>query len=172
MLNLFSRDKKSAKASQKTTATGAQKREAFRSSVQIPVSYLIPTDRRPHRRIGIMRDISAGGTRLIVDRGFESGTPIEMRFTLPNKFLDSFAKDVTETVVTPFGERQVKSHKTIRKFDEMLLNGIIVRSIPYESKFALAIRFSALDRRTEEEIARFNHYYQLWEVRRRKELED
>lgn len=119
-----------------------------------------------------MRDISAGGTRVIVDRGFDAGTPIEMRFTLPNKFLDSFAKDVQETVVTPFGERQVKSRKTVRKFDEMLINGVIVRSVPYEGKFALAISFSALDRRTEEEIARFNHYYQLWEVRRRKALEE
>jgi c-di-GMP-binding flagellar brake protein YcgR len=169
---LFGKERKSAKGPVKAAPSGAQKRGAFRASVQLPVSYLIATDRRPHRRIGIMRDISAGGTRVIADRGFDSGTPIEMRFTLPNKFLDSFSKEVMETVVTPFGERQVKSRKTVRKFDEMLINGVIVRSMPYEGKFALAIKFDALDHRTEEEIARFNHYYQLYEVRRRKELED
>jgi hypothetical protein len=169
---LFGRERKKAKAKAAQTASGAQKREAFRAAVHIPVSFLIPTDRRPHRRIGIMRDISAGGTRLIVDREFPSGTPIEMRFTLPNKFLDTFAKEVQETEVSPFGERSVKRKKTIRNFEEMLINGTIVRSIPYEGKHALAIRFAGVNQQTAEEIARFNHYYQLYQVRKRKENEE
>jgi c-di-GMP-binding flagellar brake protein YcgR len=171
---LFGRERKAAKAPVKTAtaAAGAQKRGAFRAAIHIPVSYLISTDRRPHRRIGIMRDISAGGTRVISDRAFDAGTPIEMRFTLPNKFLDTFARDVKETVVSPFGERQVKSRKTIRTFDEMLINGTIVRAVPYEGKFALAIRFIDVDNKTEEEIARFNHYYQLYQVRKLKESQE
>lgn len=171
---LFGKERKAVPqpAKRPAVASGAQKRGAFRAAVNLPVSFLIPTDRRPHRRIGIMKDVSVGGLRLVADRGFVAGTPIEMRFTLPSKFLDAFSKEVSETVVSPFGERIRKVRKTVRNFDEMLVSGLIVRSSPLDEKFALAIRFVDIDRRTEEEIARFNHYYQLWQVRKHKEKEE
>ena len=171
---LFGKERKAAKAATTTARPGggAQQRQTYRSPVQIPVSYVIPTDRRPHRRIGIARDISAGGMKLMVDRPFEPGTPIELRFTLPNKFLDTFAKEVKETEVSPFGERMRKVQKTVRPFEEIEQKATIVRATPDGIKHALAIKFNEVDRRTEEEIARFNHYWQLYQVRRRKELED
>lgn len=173
---LFGKERKAAKKSAKDApkpASGSQKRGAFRAPVNLPVSFLIPNDRRPHRRIGIMKDVSMGGVQVIADRGFTAKTPIEMRFILPSKFLDHFTKEVKETVVSPFGERVHKVQKSVRKFEEMNVNGMIVRSTPIadSEKFTLAIRFVDLEPRMQEEIARFIHYYQLWQVRQRKAKE-
>jgi c-di-GMP-binding flagellar brake protein YcgR len=172
---LFGRERKpaaaAAKKPQPAEASGAQKRGAFRSNVQLPVSYQIPNDRRPHRRIGIMQDISHGGMRLVTDRAFVAGTPIEMRFKLPSQFLSAFEKQVKINEVSPFGERTRKETRTVRPFDEMELSGSIVRSMPQGEKFALAIRFNGLSKQDSEEIARFNHFYQLWQVRKIKERE-
>jgi c-di-GMP-binding flagellar brake protein YcgR len=171
---LFGKERKTAAAAKKQPAkapaaqTGAQKRGAFRSVVTLPVSYLVPADRRPHRRIGIMQDISHGGMRLVTDRGFAAGTGLEMRFKLPSQFLSEFTKEVKVNEVSPFGERVRKETRAIRGFDEMQIKGTIIRSTPHGEKFALAIRFNSLDRRTSEEIARFNHYWQLWQVRKVK----
>jgi hypothetical protein len=155
---LFGRERKpaaaAAKKPQPAEASGAQKRGAFRSNVQLPVSYQIPNDRRPHRRIGIV-----------------AGTPIEMRFKLPSQFLSAFEKQVKINEVSPFGERTRKETRTVRPFDEMELSGSIVRSMPQGEKFALAIRFNGLSKQDSEEIARFNHFYQLWQVRKIKERE-
>ncbi|HXP93704.1 MAG TPA: PilZ domain-containing protein [Candidatus Binatia bacterium] len=170
---LFGRERKAAKAAKAKAAaaatSGAQKRQAFRAAIQMPVSYLIPSERNPHRRIGIARDISAGGMKLMTERGFQAGTHLELRFTLPNKFLDGFAKEVRHTEVSPFGERVRKVQKAVRHFQEMEIPATIVRSTPEGEKFALAIRFHKLDPHAEEEIARFNHYWQLWAVQKRKE---
>ncbi len=172
---LFGRERKAAKKAQAKAAPagalGAQKRQAFRNEIHMQVSYLIPTERTPHRRIGIARDISAGGMKLMTERGFQAGTHLELRFTLPNKFLDAFAQEVKKTEVSPFGERLRKVQKAVRHFDEMEIPATIVRSTPDGEKFALAIRFNKLDHHTEEEIARFNHYWQLWHVKKRKDAE-
>ena len=173
---LFARERKVARkpppVETTATTTAAQKRRAFRSAVHLPVTFIVQTDRRPRRRFGIMQDISSGGVRLTANRAFPAGTPVELRFTLPNEFLAAFAVDVIERESSPFGDRLRRVHKTVRDFEAMALQGTIIRTTPEAEKFALAIRFTDIDRRTEEEIARFNHYWQLWQVRKLKEAQE
>lgn len=118
-----------------------------------------------------MRDISAGGMHLVTDRQLAVGTTIELKFTLPSRFLEAFARDVKVNEVSPFGDRVRKVRKTIRPFEAMELTGTVVRSAALGEEFANGIRFTGIERRTEEEIQRFNHYWQLSEVRRLKELD-
>lgn len=177
MFTLFRREKKAEPPSEPAperkpvVLSGAHLREAYRSTLELPVMFL-RTDKKAARRVGIARDLSAGGMKLYAERALEPGTPVELKFTLPSSFLDAFIRHVKVIETSPFGERQRTVKKTVKPFGDFQLKGTVVRVFPQpDGKTAHGIKFEELDQRIAEEISRFNHYWQLWQLRKFKEAE-
>jgi c-di-GMP-binding flagellar brake protein YcgR len=143
----------------------APKRDAFRSPIELPVTYT-RIDRQGSRRVAVMRDLSAGGMRLMTMRAMDPGTELELRFTLPSSFLDAFSTKMSVTEVSPFGARVKKTEKTVRPFAEITLRGTVMRAFLDGTKVAHGVKFLDITEGQKEEIERFNHYWQLWQRRK------
>jgi c-di-GMP-binding flagellar brake protein YcgR len=139
--------------------------------IEFPVFYNL--DDRDGTRMASANDLSVGGLRLLGDEDFTNDTIIDFRFTLPtaevaNVFIE---KEITER--TAFGERKRRVKTPPTPFEEFELGGKIVIAF-YNlrtQRFAHGVRFLNLPRRTEEEIQRFIHLYQLKQLRERAERE-
>lgn len=161
---------KAAKRPADMIPANAPKREAYRSPIELPVTYT-RLDRQGSRRTAVMRDLSAGGMRLMTTRAMDPGTELELRFTLPSSFLDAFSTKVNVTEVSPFGPRQRKTEKTVRPFAEITLRGTVMRAFIDGTKIAHGVKFLDVTPGQKEEIERFNHYWQLWQRRKIAEAE-
>jgi c-di-GMP-binding flagellar brake protein YcgR len=132
-----------------TSTKADQKRQSYRASIEFPIVY-------------------------IVDEDFTKETVIDFRFTLPtaevaNVFIE---KEVTER--TAFGERKRRVKMPPTPFEPLDIGGKIVIAF-YNlrtNRFAHGVRFLNLPKRTEDEIQRFIHLYQLKQLRERAERDD
>jgi len=146
-----------------------QKRQSYRASIEFPVVYIV--DGRSGTRTASANDLSVGGLRLLGDEDFTKETVIDFRFTLPtDEVRDVYVeKEVTER--SPFGPqtRRVKVPPT--PFEPLEIAGRIVIAF-YNlrtQRFAHGVRFLGVPQRTEDEIQRFIHLYQLKQLRQRAE---
>lgn len=128
-------------------------------------------DGREGTRTASANDLSVGGIRLLGDEDFTKDTVIDFRFTLPtaevaNVYLE---KEVTER--TAFGERKRRVKVPPTPFERFEIAGKIVIAF-YNlrtQRFAHGVRFLHLPQKTEDEIQRFIHLYQLKQLRERAE---
>jgi c-di-GMP-binding flagellar brake protein YcgR len=153
----------------RATITETQRR-SYRASVEFPVVYA--EDGRPGTRTAVANDLAAGGLRLVGDEDLPDDTIVELRFTLPNELIHSVhvEKEIVETTARgrtkkkvmvppePFAEMHVRAKVTIR-----FLN------LP-RRKFAHGVQFIDIDERTQEEIQRFIHIWQLRLIRERAHM--
>ncbi len=148
-----------------------QKRQSYRASIEFPIVYIV--DGREGTRTASANDLSVGGLRLLGDEDFTKETVIDFRFTLPtaevaNVYLE---KEITER--TAFGERKRRVKTAPTPFEPLDIAGKIVIAF-YNlrtQRFAHGVRFLNLTQRTEDEIQRFIHLYQLKQLRERAERE-
>lgn len=153
------------------SAKPGQKRQSYRAMIEFPIIYVV--DGREGTRTASANDLSVGGLRLLGDEDFTKETVIDFRFTLPNAEISDvlIEKEVTER--SPFGEKKRRVKAPPTKFEQMDIAGkIVIAFYNLETKrFAHGVRFLNLARKTEDEIQRFIHLYQLKQLRERAERE-
>jgi c-di-GMP-binding flagellar brake protein YcgR len=149
-----------------------QKRQSYRATIEFPIVYIV--DGREGTRTASANDLSVGGLRLLGDEDFTKETVIDFRFTLPtsevaNVFIE---KEVTER--TAFGERKRRVKQPPTPFEPLDIAGkIVIAFYNLETqRFAHGVRFLHLPQRTEDEIQRFIHLWQLKQLRERAERDN
>ncbi|HEY5349038.1 MAG TPA: PilZ domain-containing protein [Candidatus Lustribacter sp.] len=151
------------------SAKSDQKRQSYRASIEFPIVYVV--DGRAGTRTASANDLSVGGLRLLGDEDFTKETTIDFRFTLPTAEVANvyIEKEITER--TALGERKRRTKTRPTPFEPLDIGGKIVIAF-YNlntKRFAHGVRFLNLSKRTEDEIQRFIHLYQLKQLRERAE---
>ena len=146
-------------------AASTNKRQAFRAEVEFPVYYEIVG--RPGERRAMANDLSSGGLRVLLDEDLIREQEVLLHFTLPSDFLEFFKeyKEVSED--TPFGPRKKRVPKPPRKFSEMHVRAkslIVFFNLP-RALFVHGMQFVDISEGASDEIQRFNHYWQLNQLR-------
>lgn len=136
--------------------------------VEFDVYYTL--DGRSGRRSGKAQDLSAGGLRLVCDEDFLTQSELLLEFQLPDEFLTSMVVEKEVYEQSPFGLRPETLKSQPRGFAPMRVRArVLVSFFNTESKkFAHGISFVHIDSRTQEEIQRFMHLWQLHYLRTRR----
>lgn len=148
-----------------------QKRQSYRATIEFPIVYIV--DGREGTRAASANDLSVGGLRLLGDEDFTKETVIDFRIKLPTEEVADvlIEKEVIER--SAFGDKKKRVKSPPTPFEEMDIAGKIVIAF-YNlgtKRFAHGVRFLHLPQRTEDEIQRFIHLYQLKQLRERAERE-
>ncbi len=148
-----------------------QKRQSYRASIEFPIVYIV--DGRDGTRSASANDLSVGGLRLLGDEDFTKETLIDFRFTLPTSAVENVMIEREITERSPFGERTRRVKTAPTPFEPLDIAGKIVIAFYNLAarRFVHGVRFMHLPKRTEEEIQRFIHLYQLKQLRERAERE-
>ena len=147
-----------------------QQRQSYRASVEFPVVYA--AEGRPGSRTALANDLSAGGLRLVGDEDFPHETMIELRFTLPNELIHSVQVEKEIVQTTARGKTKKKIMVPPDPFHEMTVRAKVVIAFlnVRRRKFAHGVQFVDIDERTQEEIQRFIHVWQIRLIRERAQL--
>jgi hypothetical protein len=158
----------SAKA-KKGPAGAAQKRTAFRMPVEFDVMYALRG--RDGRRHGIANDLSSGGLRLSTDEDFAKGSILDLDFTLPSDFIEGLTVEKEVFKQTPFGLRPESVKVQPDPFEPMRVSGTVLSTfyIPSQKTLAHGLKFVEIDEKSQEELHRFIHLWQLHQIRLRSE---
>jgi c-di-GMP-binding flagellar brake protein YcgR len=150
----------------RATITETQ-RQSYRASFEFPVVYAAAG--RAGARTALANDLSAGGLRLIGDEDFLDESMLELRFTLPNELVKDVhvEKEIVQT--TPRGKTKKKIMVPPEPFHEMTVRAKVVIAFfnLRRRKFAHGVQFVEIDERTQEEIQRFIHVWQIRQLRER-----
>ena len=128
-------------------------------------------DGRSGTRTANANDLSVGGLRLLGDEDFTKETIIDFRFTLPAAAVGNVPVEKEVTERSPLGSRTRRVKVPPTPFEPLAVSGKIVIAF-YNlraQRFAHGVRFVGISPRTEEEIRRFIHLYQLKQLRERAE---
>ena len=142
-----------------------QKRQSYRASVEFPIVYIV--DGREGTRTASANDLSVGGLRLLGDEDFTKETMIDFRITLPFATVANVSSE--KEVIERGATKRVKIPPT--PFEPMEISGKVVIAF-YNlrtQRFAHGVRFVNVSQKTEDEIQRFIHLYQLKQLRDRSE---
>lgn len=144
-------------------AGSKQRRASVRTFAPFSVRY------RVGRRTPVNADaneISTGGLRLIAREYISNGTIVQLRFTLPDEYLQAFPPKSERTEISPFGMQTIRIPDNRRPFEEMKLGGrIVARFVRAHGRNVYGVQFVDIDGYECEEIARFNHAVQLTRLR-------
>jgi c-di-GMP-binding flagellar brake protein YcgR len=153
----------------RATITETQ-RQSYRASFEFPVLYA--AEGRVGVRTALANDLSAGGLRLVGDEDFPDQTTIELSFTLPNELVKDVhvEKEIVQT--TPRGKTKKKIMVPPEPFHAMTVRAKVVIAFfnRRRRKFAHGVQFVGLDERTQEEIQRFIHVWQIRQLRERAHM--
>jgi len=153
----------------RATITETQ-RQSYRAAVEFPVVYSVVG--REGLRGAVASELSAGGLRLIGDEDLHEDSQIELRFTLPNELIHSVHVEKEIAMTSARGRTTKKIMVPPDPFAEMIVRARVV--IYYlnlrRRKFAHGVIFVDIDERTQEEIQRFIHIWQLKLIRERAHM--
>ena len=146
----------------------SQKRSAFRMPVEFEIAYTL--EGRPGRRHAVANDLSAGGLRLACDEDFLSGSILMLDFKLPDDFLSAMTVEKEVYEQSPFGLRPESIKVTPHGFEPMRLRAkVLATFLSIEARiFAHGVAFVDIDTKTQEEIQRFMHLWQINYLRTRR----
>ncbi|MBV9269707.1 MAG: PilZ domain-containing protein [Candidatus Eremiobacteraeota bacterium] len=149
-------------------ANANQKRSTFRMPVEFDVFYTL--NGRRGRRSARANDLSAGGLRLSCDEDFLKESVLTLEFELPADFLANMTVEKEVYEQSPFGLRPETIRSTPPGFAPMTIDAKVLA--PFfemaQRKFAYGMAFVDIDRKTEDEIQRFIHLWQLNYLRTRR----
>jgi len=138
--------------------------------VEFPVVYVV--EGRAGARTAIANDLSAGGSRIVGEEDFPDGTLIELRFTLPEEMIHSVHVEKEILVAGPHGRTKKKVMVPPEPFAAMTVRGKVM--IPFlnmrRRKLTHGVQFVDIAERTQEEIQRFIHVWQLKLIRERAHM--
>jgi len=142
-------------------------RQSYRASFEFGVAYAVGG--RPGSRTAIATDLSAHGLRLIGDEDFPEGSPLELRFTLPNDLVRNVQVEKETVEITPRGKIKKKIMVPPEPFKEMTVRARVLIAYFYvrRRKFAHGVQLVDVEERTQEEIQRFIHVWQIRQLRER-----
>ena len=166
--DVFFFKKKKPEKARVTPAPSAQKRSAFRMPVEFGVSYAL--EGRDGRRSAKASDLSAGGLRLTCDEDLLDGSILALEFTLPDDFLAGMTVEKEVYEQSPFGLRPETIKSQPPRFVPMSVRGKVIASflnVPAK-RFAHGLAFVDIDERTQEELQRFIHLWQINFLRTRR----
>lgn len=165
---MFFFKKKKAETRLKPAAPSTQKRSAFRMPVEFDVRYTLQG--RRGRRSAKANDLSAGGLRLSCDEDFLPGSVLLLEFTLPDEFLANMTVEKEVYEQSPFGLRPETIRVQPPGFAPVSVNAkVLVTFFAVEQRsFAHGMSFVDIDTRTQEELQRFIHLWQLNYLRNRR----
>ncbi|GAC1574417.1 MAG: hypothetical protein NVS3B7_06270 [Candidatus Elarobacter sp.] len=147
-----------------------QQRQSYRASVEFPISYVIAG--RSGTRTAVANDLSAGGLRIVGDEDLADDAMVDVRFTLPNDLVQDVhvEKEVFET--TPRGRAKKKIMVPPETFREMTVRGkVVIRFFNLRRrKFVHGVQFVGVEEKTQEEIQRFIHVWQIRLLRERAHM--
>ena len=155
-------------APRRSAAAASNQRGAYRAQVEFPVYYELLG--RPGERKAMANDLSGGGLRLLNDEDMIREQECMLRFTLPSDFLEHFKESKEVEEITPFGARKKKVPKPPPSFPEMHFRAkslVIFFNLP-RKVFIHGMQFVGISEQMSDEIQRFNHYWQLYEIRVRR----
>jgi c-di-GMP-binding flagellar brake protein YcgR len=145
-------------------------RASYRASVEFPVVYVV--EGRAGARTATANDLSAGGLRILGDEDLADGTLVQLRFTLPEEMIHSVHVEKEIHVAGPHGRTKKKVMVPPDRFAEMSVRGRVMA--PYlnvrRRKFAHGVQFVDIAEKTQEEIQRFIHVWQLKLIRERAHM--
>jgi c-di-GMP-binding flagellar brake protein YcgR len=160
--------KKKAEPRPKPAASGGQKRSAFRMPVEFDVFYTL--EGRDGGRDAKANDLSAGGLRLSCDEDFLGGSILLLQFKLPDEFLVNLTVEKEVYEQSPFGLRPESIKTQPPGFAPMSVHAKVLATFLNvdRRKFAHGLSFMDLDPKTQEELQRFIHLWQLNYLRTRR----
>lgn len=146
----------------------AQKRTAFRMPVEFDIVYTL--EGRRGRRNARANDLSAGGLRLSCDEDFFKGSILALEFTLPDEFLANMKIEKEVYEQSPFGLRPETIKVQPHGFSPVSVRAKVMATFFTldRKKFAHGLSFVNLDNKTEEELQRFIHLWQINYIRTRR----
>jgi c-di-GMP-binding flagellar brake protein YcgR len=146
-----------------TRGSTAQRRGSVRTLAIFPVRYRLASRAA---MLAEANDVSTGGLRLLAREALAVGATAELRFTLPDNFLDVYPPASERAEISPFGRRKVRLPDNRRPFHEILVHGrIITRLASMRGREIYGVAFIDIDGYQREEIARFTHAVQLARLR-------
>jgi c-di-GMP-binding flagellar brake protein YcgR len=145
-----------------------QKRSAFRMPVEFDVAYTL--EGRKGRSTAKANDLSAGGLRLSCDEDFLHGSILLLEFKLPDEFLANMTVEREVYEQSPFGLRPESIKTQPPGFAPMSVHAKVLATFfnREQRKFAHGLAFMDLDPKTQEELQRFIHLWQLNYLRTRR----
>jgi c-di-GMP-binding flagellar brake protein YcgR len=164
----FKRKKKAEPAARRAPRPSEQKRSSFRMPVEFDVHYTL--DGRKGRRGATANDLSAGGLRLSCDEDFLRGSTLILDFSLPDDFLATMTVEKEVYEQSPFGLRPETVKVQPPGFAPMRVRAKVLASffnVP-KKEFAHGLSFVEIDSKTQEELQRFIHLWQLNYLRTRR----
>lgn len=164
----FFKKKKPESPVKPAVPSATQKRSAFRMPVEFDVSYAL--EGRSGRRTGKANDLSAGGLRLSCDEDFLKGSVLMLDFKLPDDFLASMTVEKEVFEQSPFGLRPETMRVTPPGFAPVSVRAKVLVTFfsSEQKKFAHGMAFVDIDEKTQEELQRFIHLWQLNYIRTRR----
>jgi hypothetical protein len=148
-----------------------QKRTAYRAPVEFDITYQLPGEKL---RTAVANDLSAGGLRLVCAEDLMYDSRLELSFTLPSDFLEMFKSEREVEEMSPFGKRKRKVAELPPAFGPMRVGGKVLR--PFFSslrrRFQYGIAFVDAPEHVTEELQRFIHFWQLYQLRKRNQVAD
>jgi c-di-GMP-binding flagellar brake protein YcgR len=165
----FWRKRKPRKPLLRATITDQQRR-TYRAAIEFPIVYAL--EGRAGTRSALANDLSAGGMRLIGDEDFAEDALIDIRFTLPNDLIRGVHIEREIVQRTLRGPVKKKIMVPPDPFAEISLRGKVVIALPNvrRHKFAHGIQFIEVEEKTQEELQRFVHVWQIRQLRERAHL--
>jgi c-di-GMP-binding flagellar brake protein YcgR len=164
----FFKKKKPESRLKPAVPSATQKRSSFRMPVEFDLVYTL--EGRRGRRSGKANDLSAGGLRLLCDEDFLKGSVLFLDFKLPDEFLASMTVEKEVYEQSPFGLRPETVRVQPPGFAPMRVKAkVLVTFFGMEQKkFAHGMSFFDIDMKTQEELQRFIHLWQLNYLRTRR----
>lgn len=146
----------------------AQKRTAFRMPVEFDIVYTL--EGRRGRRNALANDLSAGGLRLSCDEDFFKGSVLNLEFKLPDEFLANMTVEKEVFEQSPFGLRPETIKTQPHGFAPMQIRAKVLATFfnMERKKFSHGLAFVDIDNKTEEELQRFMHLWQINYIRTRR----
>jgi c-di-GMP-binding flagellar brake protein YcgR len=163
---LFRKGHPSPKPPRPATITD-QQRKAYRASFEFPIAYAV--EGREGTRTAHASDLSAGGLRVVGDEDFPDETVLALRFTLPNELIAAEHVEREVEQMTPRGKVKRKVMVPPDPFHEMRVRArtvVAFFNVP-RRKLMHGVQFIDIDERTQEEIQRFIHVWQIRQLRER-----
>lgn len=138
----------------------------------MPVEFevLYTLEGRRGRRYGRANDLSAGGLRLSTDEDFLKESLLTLDFELPGEFLANLTVEREVYEQSPFGLRPESVRVQPPGFAPMSVRARVLATFfnVHAKRFNHGMAFVEIDEKSQEEIQRFIHLWQLNYLRTRR----
>jgi c-di-GMP-binding flagellar brake protein YcgR len=161
-MSLFSKKTATAEPPSKTAAV--QRRSRYRVEVKFPVVYRMAGQHGTFR--GTALDVSPGGMRVACGSKIETGTVVEIDFTLPAHLFQPLLPKPDPNSEVPVRD----APDYLAPFRRMRIKAVVKSELPAAKGHAYGIEFKVMHPQVVDELHRFTHVVQLARLRERRKM--